>query len=118
MPTRKPSAAPAPAPQPESSAKAPGRPPRGSRALTGAERQRAYEKRQRDAVMTAYGKPQGQPTNAILAALGRQLKQLDDSGKADQHKALRYMAERGMRELCQRYGLNPNRQADKSRKSS
>jgi hypothetical protein len=86
--------------------------------MSGAERQRAYEKRQQEATMLAYGKPQGQPTRAILAALDRQLAQLGDPSKAAQHNALRDMAERGMRELCQRYGLNPNRQADKSRKSS
>lgn len=67
--------------------------------------------------MQAYGQPKGQPTAAILRALDRLLKQLDAAGKADQHKAVRYLAEQGMRELCQRYGLNPNRQADISKAS-
>lgn len=75
--------------------------------MTGPERNRLYRKRQRDAVMTAYGKPAGQRTAVILKALARQLAQLDDSNKTDQHDALRYMAEAGMRELCQRYGLHP-----------
>lgn len=56
--------------------------------------------------MTAYGKPIGQPTAAILAALGRLLAQLDDPGKADQHDTVRHMAQQGMQELCQRYGLH------------
>lgn len=75
--------------------------------MTHAERQTAYRKRQQEAVMLAYGRPQGQPTAAILAALGRQLAQLDDPSKVDQHDTLRYMAQQGMRELCQRYGLPP-----------
>ena len=87
--------------------------------MTHAERQTAYRKRQQEAVMTAYGKPQGQPTAAILAALGRQLAQLDDPSGADMHNALRDMAERGMRELCHRYGLHlKSSPVTKLRKSS
>lgn len=74
--------------------------------MTHAERQTAYRKRQREAVMTAYGKPAGQPTAAILGALGRLLAQLDDPERAADHTTVRYMAQQGMQELCQRYGLH------------
>lgn len=57
--------------------------------------------------MAAYGKPQGQPTTAILAALGRLLKQLDDPSKADMHATVKDMAEQAMRELRSRYGMKP-----------
>lgn len=73
--------------------------------MTHAERQRAYRTRQRDAAMTAYGRPQGQPTPAVLAALGRLLSQLDDPEQARYHATLRDMAERAVRELCSRYGF-------------
>lgn len=87
--------------------------------MTHAERQTAYRKRQREAVMTAYGKPAGQPTAAILGALSRLLAQLDDPGKANQHDTVRFMAQQGMRELCQRYGLHPESSpVTKARKSS
>jgi hypothetical protein len=57
--------------------------------------------------MTAYGKPAGQPTGAILKALARQFAQLDDPGKADMHDALRHMAGRALGELCVRYRVKP-----------
>jgi cytochrome c553 len=75
--------------------------------MTHAERNRLYRNRQREAVMTAYGKPAGQPTAAILQALGRQLAQLDDTSQSAMHDTLRHMAEQAMRELCTRYGLHP-----------
>jgi hypothetical protein len=73
--------------------------------MTGAERQAALRRRQQEAAMTAYGKPAGQPTTAILAALGRLLVQLDDPSKADQHGAVRHLAEQAMGELASRYGI-------------
>jgi hypothetical protein len=57
--------------------------------------------------MAAYGKPQGQPTTAILAALGRLLKQLDDPERAADHSTLKDMASKAVRELCSRYGMKP-----------
>jgi hypothetical protein len=75
--------------------------------MTHAERQAAYRRRQREAEMTAYGKPAGQPIPAILAALGRQLAQLDDPEQARYHPALRDMAERALGEVCSRYKLKP-----------
>lgn len=75
--------------------------------MTGAERQAALRRRQREAEMTAYGKPAGQPTSAILKALARQMAQLDDPEQARHHPALRDMAERALGELCSRYKLKP-----------
>lgn len=71
------------------------------------ERQAAYRRRQREAEMAAYGKPAGQPILAILAALGRQLAQLDDLEQSRYHPALRDMVERALGELCSRYKLKP-----------
>jgi hypothetical protein len=85
--------------------KTPGRPPKGSQAMTGAERQAALRRRQREAAMTAYGHPQGQPTPAILAALGRLLVKLDDPEQASGHATLRDMASGTVRELVTRYKL-------------
>ena len=87
--------------------KRPGRPPTGSRAMTQAEIQRAYRRRRRDAESVAYGKPAGQSTSVILKALARQLAQLDDQNKADQHDAVRYLAGRALGELCRRYKVKP-----------
>jgi hypothetical protein len=75
--------------------------------MTGAERQAALRRRQRDEEMAAYGNPAGKPIGAILAALGRQLAQLDDPEQARYHPALRDMAERALGELASRYGLKP-----------
>ncbi len=58
--------------------------------------------------MSAYGHPQGQPTQAILAALSRQLAQLDDPEQAGMHATLRRMASDAVRELVARYKLKPN----------
>jgi hypothetical protein len=69
--------------------KAVGWPTKGDRAMTGAERQAALRRRQREAAMTAHGHPQGQPTPVILAALARQL---DDPQKANMHATLRDLA--------------------------
>jgi hypothetical protein len=87
-------------------AKTTGRPPQGERAMSGAERQAALRRRQREAAMTAYGNPVGQPTPAILAALGRLLAQLDDPERAKDHATVRDMASGAVRELCRRYGIN------------
>ena len=93
--------------------------------MSGAERQKAYEARkkaaaeaQRAAVLAAYARPEGKPTKDLLKALDMYLTNLDDPAKEADRQLDRSMAERGIRELCQRYGLNPNRQVDKSRKSS
>lgn len=101
----KPATAPAAAAPTEAPGRPPGRPPKGSRAMSGAERQAAHRRRQREAEMAAYGKPAGQPTPAILAALGRLLVQLDDPEKARNHATVRSMAGRAMGELCSRYGI-------------
>jgi hypothetical protein len=87
--------------------KPPGRPPTGSRAMTGAERQAALRRRQREAEMAAYGNPAGKPTRDVLKALTRQLAQLDDPEQAQYHPALRDMAERALGEVCSRYKLKP-----------
>lgn len=101
------------APTPKPPAKAPkrpvGRPLTGSRPMTGAERQAALRRRQREAEMTAYGHPQGQPTSAVVAALGRLLAQLDDPDKTAMPDAVRDMAERALGELCARYRLKPKK---------
>ena len=55
--------------------------------------------------MTAYGKPTGQPTAAILAALARQFAQLDNPEREADHATLRSMAGQAIRELCSRYSL-------------
>lgn len=73
--------------------------------MTGAERQAALRRRQREAEMAAYGKPAGQPTPAILAALGRLLAKLDDADQAKDHATVRSMAGRALGELCSRYGI-------------
>ena len=75
--------------------------------MTPAERQREHRKRQREVEIQAYGKPKGQPTPAILVAIGRLLTQLDDPKQAASHATLRLMAEQAMRELCERYSLKP-----------
>ncbi len=77
--------------------------------MTGAERQAALRRRQREAAMTAYGHPQGQPTPAILAALGRLLAQLDDPDWAADHDTVRDMAGLAMGELAARYRLKPKK---------
>lgn len=74
--------------------------------MSGAERQAALRRRQREAAMTAYGHPQGQPTPAILAALARLLAQLDNADRKDR-ATLRSMAGYAVGELCARYGLHP-----------
>lgn len=85
-----------------------GRPLKGGRAMTPAERQAAYRKRQWRAQLEAEaGKPEGQPTRALLAALGLLLGNLDDPEKAALHDSQRWAAERAIRELCERYGLEP-----------
>lgn len=73
--------------------------------MTHAERQAAYRKRQWQALMAAASQPAGQPTGAILNALGLMLGNLDDPEKADIHESQRWAAERAVRELCERYGL-------------
>jgi hypothetical protein len=75
--------------------------------MTPAEIQQAYRRRRREAEMTAYGKPAGQPTSVILKALARQLAQLDDPSKADMHDAVRHLAGRVLGELCRRYKVKP-----------
>jgi hypothetical protein len=75
--------------------------------MTGAERQAALRRRQRDAELAAYGHPQSQPTDAILRALARLLAQLDDPGRLRERGTLRSMAEQAVRELCTRHGLKP-----------
>ena len=76
--------------------------------MTPAERQAAYRKRQWRAQMEAEaGKPEGQPTGAILNALGLLLGNLEDAQKAGLHDSQRWAAERAIRELCERYGLKP-----------
>lgn len=95
--------------EPAASAQRPtGRPPKGSRAMTPAERQAAYRKRQWRAQLTALeGDPKGQPTGAILNALGVLLRDLKDPQKAEFHDSLRWVAEQVLKELCERYGLKP-----------
>lgn len=76
--------------------------------MTPAERQAAYRKRLWRAQLEAEaGKPEGQPTGAILSALGLLLGNLEDPQKADLHESQRWAAERAIRELCKRYGLKP-----------
>ncbi|NML19124.1 hypothetical protein [Azohydromonas caseinilytica] len=76
--------------------------------MTQAERQAAYRKRQWRAQLEAEaGKPEGQPTGALLNALGVLLRDLEDPQKAELHDFQRWAAERAMRELCERYGLKP-----------
>lgn len=75
--------------------------------MTHAERQAAYRKRQWQALMAAASQPEGQPTGAILNALGLLLGTLDDPEKADLHESQRWAAGRAVRELCERYGLKP-----------
>lgn len=82
-----------------------GRPPKGAKPMTPAERQSAYRLRQRVAALNAYAEPVGQPTPAILAALGRLLAQLDDPDMAAEYKTLRRFAQSAVRELCTRYGI-------------
>ena len=115
-PAQPPAQASAPAPQlaqepAQGAAKPPGkprgRPPKGSRPMTGAERQAALRRRLREGEMAAYGNPKGKPTRDVLHALERQLEQLDDPGKADMHEALRDMASRALGELCRRYKVKP-----------
>ncbi len=84
-----------------------GRPPKGARAMTPAERQAAYRLRQRQALMAAACEPKDQPTGAILDALGLLLGNLDNPQKADLHESERWAATRAVRELCKRYGLKP-----------
>lgn len=74
--------------------------------MTPAERQAAYRKRQWRAQLEAEaGKPEGQPTGAILSALGLLLGNLEDPHKASLHESQRWAAERAVLELCERYGL-------------
>jgi hypothetical protein len=74
--------------------------------MTPAERQAAYRKRQWRAQLEAeVGNPEGQPTGAILNALGLLLKNLEDPQKANLHVFQRWAAEQALRELCKRYGL-------------
>jgi hypothetical protein len=73
--------------------------------MSGAERQAALHKRQREAEMTAYGKPAGQPTPAILAALGRLFVQLDDPEKVSSYATLRSKAGQALGELASRYRI-------------
>lgn len=76
--------------------------------MTPAERQAAYRKRQWQAQLEAEaGKPEGQPTRAVLAALGELLGSLDDPQKAKLHDYQRWAAGQAVRELCKRYGLKP-----------
>ena len=78
--------------------------------MTHAERQAAYRKRQWRAQMEAEaGNPQGQPTRALLAALGLLLGNLDDPEKTDLHDSQRWAAERALGELCARYQLKPKK---------
>ena len=107
--TKPASATPAPNTPAEPSKRPVGRPKQGTRALTHAERQAAYRARQRNAALIAYGHPQGQPTSAVLAALGRLLAQLDNPDKTDMPDAVRDMAERALGELCSRYKLKPKK---------
>jgi hypothetical protein len=55
--------------------------------------------------MAAYGRPKGQPTAAVVKALGRLLVHLDDPERAAEHATLRHMAEGTVGELCARYKL-------------
>jgi hypothetical protein len=80
--------------------------------MSGAERQRAYEKRlreeaerQRKAALAAYAQPEGKPTKDVLAALGMYLDNLDDPAKEADRDLDRGSAVRAIRELCKRYGL-------------
>lgn len=76
--------------------------------MTHAERQAAYRKRQWQAQLeTLSGNPKGQPTSALVSALGMLLGDLDNPQKAAIHESFRWAAERAMRELCERYGLKP-----------
>jgi hypothetical protein len=75
--------------------------------MTGAERQSALRRRQREGEMAAYGNPRGKPTKDVLHALERQLAQLDDPAKAESHETLRHMVGLALGELCRRYKVKP-----------
>lgn len=82
--------------------------------MTSSERNKLHRARQEEAVLAAYGKPAGQPTAAILAALARQFAQLDDPSKASEHDTVRSMAKQALRELESRYGIHLESSPDES----
>ncbi len=82
--------------------------------MTGAERQRACRQRvqaaaeaQRAATMAAYARPEGKPTEDVLAALGMYLANLEDLSKAADRETDRKSAWRAICELCVRCGIKP-----------
>ena len=83
-------------------AKKPGRPPKGSAAMTGTERVRLSRERAHEAMLMAYENLPDASTKAILGNLDRQIKLMDNP---DQKQTARAIAGDLVRELCKRHKI-------------
>ena len=83
--------------------KRPGRPPKAGGALTQAQRQRAYRRRQDDAMHDATINPSTATTTALLACLAHHCKSIDT--QPDHAEIARRLAAPVIAELCHRYKI-------------
>lgn len=82
-----------------------GRPPAGNRAMTPAERQRAYRQRMQRAELDSIGAEAEASRVTLLGSLAHALAQLDTDRPADQQAATRLSAGRIIREIVTRYEI-------------
>lgn len=79
---------------------------RGDPIMTAAQRQRAYRLRRKRAVIDAIGEEASASRVTLLAMLGRDLAMLDDERDMRMHSALHSSAQRILRVLVTRYGID------------
>lgn len=93
-----------------------GRPPAGDRAMTPAERQRAYRRRQQRAEIDSLGAEADASRVTLLGSLAHALAQLDTDRPADQQAATRWTASRIIQEIVTRYDIEMPRKPGKPSK--
>lgn len=83
-----------------------GRPPTGERAMTSAERQRAYRRRQMRAEISSIGAEADASRVTLLGFLAHALAQLDTDRPADAQQATRLTVSRIIQEIVTRYDID------------
>ena len=84
----------------------PGQPAPATRAITAAQRQKAYRQRSKRAVTQAIGDEANASRVTLLALLGRALALLADETASSMHSPARNSARRVMNALVTRYEIN------------
>lgn len=82
-----------------------GRPPAGEQAMTPAERQRAYRRRQRYAQLDSMGSEAKASRVTLLGSLGHALAKLEMDRSAIEQEVARVAVRRIIEEIVTRYGI-------------